>query len=731
VPSYRITTPDGKSYKVTAPEGQSYTPEQIMGLLSGQPKPKPITGDQYDEAWLANVAGLGFDVGDELLAGASAANKFIGGIADLGSQDAKRPSTFSADYTKELDRVRQSQAKLAETDSLGNILGKVAGGLPVAAVTGGPSMQIAAKLLPNAGKVAQAAAVGAGFGGAAGFGAGEGGVMNRLQSAGTGAVLGAGFGATVEGVVSPVVGNMMRYFGTKPTMFDPNTGNLTPQGQKFVIDYAKRAGLDPNQLSDDLQREMAKQAGTAAQGRALNPQQAVAMAEANSLPVKGPMTQGQLTQDPSLHLFESEAAKGRYGPTAQRAIQTTYDETQAALQANADAIRGQIAGISGRAATEPGMRGQAVQEALTVLRGDATREVDALYQAARQGGDAAIDGNAYRQGVQNIINDVVGDFDPASVPKVFNILSTLGKSAETEGAASALVSNVFRARRQFTSLQGEMGVEGAAAGAAKKALDKYLVDTMDQAAMSGDTATITRWREAIKAFREYATKFQGDDLIQTLTERGNFGAQLKVDPVDAVNVIFGRDDIGFVTRGGMTRDLRKLKEVLGDTSDAWKAIKEEAFLRFLRKSEGAMRPTEQAFSGAGFAKAWAEANTKSPHVLREMFTPEEINLISQFSRYAQRVTISPIGGVNTSNSGGAVVQFLQKFMGTSLVGPKVIAFLESTPLIRSITHTPDALKAAAAARGQVQSVALPASININPAVTPIGGQMSGRPNRRQ
>jgi hypothetical protein len=455
------------------------------------------------------------------------------------------------------------------------------------------------------------------------------------------------------------------------------------------------------------------------------------MAEANSLPVKGPMTQGQLTQDPSLHLFESEAAKGRYGPTAQRAIKTTYDETQAALQANADAIRAQVAGSSGRVATEPGMRGQAVQSALTTMKDDASKASRALYKAAERGGDAAIDSAAYRQGVQNVIGEVVDNYNLASIPKVAPILENLAKSAETEGTASRLVSSVFLTRRQLTSLQGEMGADGAAAGAAKKALDKYLVDNMDQAAISGDTKAVTRWRDAIAAYRQYATKFEGDDLIQKLTERGNFGAELKVDPVDAVNVIFGRDDIGFVTRGGMTRDLRKMKELLGDTSDAWKAIKEEAFLRFLRKSEGAMRPTEQAFSGAGFAKAWAEANTKSPHVLREMFTPEEMNLINQFSRYAQRVTIAPIGGVNTSNSGGAVVQFLQKFMGTNLVGPKVIAFLESTPLIRSITHMPDALKAAAAAKGQVQSVALPASININPAVTPLGGQMSGRPNRRQ
>jgi hypothetical protein len=666
----------------------------------------PITGNQYDEAWLANVTGLGFDVGDEAVAGVR--------------------SLMGGDYNKELSQIRESQRKLQEYDPFGNALGKVAGGLPVAAVTGGPAAQLAARVLPNAGRVAQAAAVGAGFGAGAGFGSGEGDFTNRIKSAGTGAVLGAGFGATVEGVVSPIVGNIIKYLGAKPNMFDPNTGAMTPQAMKFVADYAKRAGLDVNELSDQMQREMAAQAAAAGNGRALNPQQAIAMAEANSLPVKGPMTQGQLTQDPALQLFESEASKGRYGPSARGSIERTYAQTQEALQANADAIRGRVAGSTGGVATEPGMRGQTVQSALTGLRDKANTEVDALYSSARNGGDAAIDGSAYRQGVNNVVQDVVGNYHPSSIPKVYGILDGLAKSAETDGNASQLVSKVFLTRRQLTSLQGELGTEGAAAGAAKKALDRHLIDQMDQAAISGDATTITRWREAIKAYREYATKFEGDDLIQKLTERGNYGAELKVDPVDAVNVIFGRDDIGFVTRGGMTRDLKKLKMTLGDTSDAWKAIKEEAFLRFLRKSDGAMRPTERVFSGAGFAKAWQEANKESPHVLRELFTPEEMSLISQFSRYAQRVTISHPGGVNTSNSGGAIVQFMQKMLGSKIVGPKVIAFFESTPVLKGLTQVPDAMNAAASARPRVESVALPAYVNINPAVNPLGGQASGR-----
>ncbi len=735
MPTYEITAPDGSVYEIDAPEGSSEADAVsfLQSTLTKQPKPKPITGDQYDEAWLANVAGLGFEVGDELLAGASAANKFISGIADLGSQDAKKPSSFSADYTKELDRVRQSQAKLAEYYPVGNVLGKVAGGLPVAVATGGPATQLAARLLPNAGRVGQAAAVGAGFGGAAGFGSGEGGTLNRLASAGVGATLGAGFGATVEGVVSPVVGKLVQYFGKQPSMFDPNTGNLSPQGMKLVADYAQKAGLNVNELSDDLQRELAKQAASAGKARALNPQQAAAMAEANTLPVKGPMTQGQLSQDPELQLFESEAFKGRYGQQARDAIDSTYGQIREALDANAQAIQARLGGAAPGTvnASEPATRGQAIQSALAGMKDTAKKESSALYKAARDGGDAAIDPSAYRQAVQSVIGDVVDNYNLASIPKVAPILEDLAKSAETQGSASRLVSSVFRTRQQLTALQGEIDANGGAAGAAKKALDKYLIDTMDQAAMSGDDAAVSRWREAIKAYREYATKFEGDDLIQKLTERGNYGVDLKVAPEDAVNVIFGRDGIGFVSKGNMTFDLKKMRTALGEDSPAWKALKEEAFLRFMRKADGAMRPTDQGFSGAGFAKAWQKANKESPHVLRELFTNEERTLISQFARYAQRVTISHSGGVNTSNTGGAVGLMLKKVLGSQIVGPKVIAFLEATPLLKGFTQLPDAVKAAGLAQGKVQTTAIPAFARVNPAVTPLGGQSAGRNNRRQ
>lgn len=710
MPTYRVTMPDGKEFEVTSPDDREMSEDEILSALGqGQPKKPKITAQEYDNAWLANVAGLGTSLGDEFLAGVGSVFR-----PDMG------------DYSKQLGTIRDSQRKLSEYDPAGSIVSNVVGGIPTAFL-GGPATSAVSKLLPSVGKVGNAAVTGAGFGAVSGFGSGEGGLRNRVGSAGVGAVLGAGAGATLEGVVAPLAGKLL-YSKSAPAMFNQNTGNLTPQGMKFVAEYAKQNKLDIDELTTELQREIAAQASTAGKTRALNPQQAIALAEAQSLPVKAPMTQGQLTQDPMQYLFESEAAKGRFGEMARNPIQKVYDAQQEVLQANAAAIRNQVAGLKPGvdAVSEPGMRGQAIQSALASLRDNENEAVRALYQAARRGGDAAIDGTAYRQGVQNVLLDVAEDFSPDSVPKVTSILRQLSANADNQGSADTLVSSVFRARRNLTSLQGEFGtVEGAAAGRAKQALDKYLIDTMDEAAISGDAGAIDRWREAIKAFRAYATKFEGDDLIQTLTERGNTGSSLKVDPVDAVNVIFGRDAVGFVGKGGLTRDLKKMRDVLGDDSAAWKALKEEAFLRFLRKSDGAMRPTEQAFSGANFSKAWNDAQKNSPHILRVLFTKDEQNLISQFARYAQRVTVAPTGGVNTSNTTGAAMMFLQKLLGSKFAGPKLEQFLQTTPVLKGLVQIPDAYRAGAAAQPVVQSTVIPSTARIRPELTALAGQNAG------
>ena len=151
MPKYRITAPDGKTYNVTTPEGQDVNPEAILGALKAHTTPKPMSQDEYGTAKAANMAGLGFGVGDEVLAGLGSVFR-----QDLGN------------YDEQLKYIRGSQDKLNREDFGASITSNLIGGIPAALATGGPAAGLVAKLLPNVGRVGNAAITGAGFGAAAG-----------------------------------------------------------------------------------------------------------------------------------------------------------------------------------------------------------------------------------------------------------------------------------------------------------------------------------------------------------------------------------------------------------------------------------------------------------------------------------------------------------------------------------------------------------------------------------
>jgi len=709
VPKYRITAPDGKTYNVTVPEGQDVNPEAILGALKARTTPKPMSQDEYGTAKAANMAGLGFGVGDEVLAGLGSVFR-----QDLGN------------YDEQLKYIRGSQDKLNREDFGASITSNLIGGIPAAIATGGPAAGFVSKVLPNVGRVGNAAVTGAGFAGAAGFGSGEGGVQNRAVSAALAAPIGAGLGATVEGVVSPAVSRFITYLRGKPQLIDPATKQLTQQGQQI----AQRAGIDPDQLSVQMQREFADTAQRATSPQALN--QAGVIAEAGSLPVPVKLTQGQVDLLPEQQMLESQMAKDAYGRLAGERMRSAFSAQDEALQGNMEAIRARITG--GTQFAEPGQRGLAIQQPLAQMRDAAEENVRSLYTASRQGQDASIEPGTYRQAVQNIIGDVTDNFAPADIPKVFSKLEGMQKASMQAGSSETLVSSVFRTRRQLVSLQAEGGAEGAAAGAAKRSLDNWLVNSLDEAAISGDKEAINRARQAISAFRDYKTKFDGEDLVSKLVERDQFSSTLKNDPETAISVIFGRSDTGFFSKANVARDLVKMKGLLGENSEGWKALKDEALTRILRSSDGGVLPDSRGFSGAKLVKTWQAATDKHPEVLRQLFTEQERALISQFVRVAQRVTTTVPGGSNTSNTSAGLMQAVRRMFSSAVFGPKLAALIDSTPVLKGLQDIAYEMKATRSAIGQMQVGAQPTLPlgQVSPqadaalrAAVPLGAQMGG------
>jgi hypothetical protein len=242
-------------------------------------------------------------------------------------------------------------------------------------------------------------------------------------------------------------------------------------------------------------------------------------------------------------------------------------------------------------------------------------------------------------------------------------------------------------------------VEATAAGQARRQLDQFLNTAIDEDLIAGDPSVVELWRRAIASRRELATRFQGGDLIEKLVARDGNG--LKLDPVGAMNLVFGQSNAGFVSKSGMLRGLERLRDELGPTSQSWNSLREEAFLRLARSGEGATQPTGRDFSGANFSKAWETMQAKSPEVVRVLFSQEERNMISQFSRVANRMTTNVRGGNNTSNTSAGIAQLVKRMWASAFMGPRMAALFESLPLVRGLSNVGADLRATATVRGGI------------------------------
>lgn len=145
-----------------------------------------------------------------------------------------------------------------------------------------------------------------------------------------------------------------------------------------------------------------------------------------------------------------------------------------------------------------------------------------------------------------------------------------------------------------------------------------------------------------------------------------------------------------------------------------------------------MQPTGRDFSGANFAKAWETMQSKSPEVVRVLFSQEERNLISQFARVANRVTTNVRGGNNTSNTSAGVAQLVKRVWASAFMGPRMAALLESLPLVRGVSNIGADLRVTAAVRGGIPTGLQPAAPTeaVTRAVPALAGTAGQAVNQR-
>lgn len=399
----------------------------------------------------------------------------------------------------------------------------------------------------------------------------------------------------------------------------------------------------------------------------VRPVDAVHAAIAQTQPVPIPMSKGQMSGQPSEQMTENAALRGADG-VGPAAVARGFQQTQQnAIRQNVSQIG---ADIAGGAPVARGQGGQAVSADLNAAYDAAKTKVNSAYDTARDVGYGAHLPASETPVLGANLRQAVRDYDPATVPAVTRELDRV----DTLSAPTA--QDLFDTRSRLSNLRASNdGVTAGAAGKAVNALDGYISDAVDKDLFTGDPNAVAAWRNAIGQRRQFGQTFEGNNLVQSLTERSGGASTLKVPPEDAANLIFGRSALGFIGRQGMTRDLSNLRDTLGADSASWNALRAEAWQRIAGAGEGAMEGGTPQLSGAKLATAWNRAKTSDPSVIGTLFTPEERATIDRFVATTQRATTPVRGGDNPSNSAITMRSFLAlPFVRTAVAGLHVIPF---------------------------------------------------------
>lgn len=696
---FELTTPDGARYKVTAEnEQQAYA--ALQKLLASQPAQQPEPG-------MLERAG-------NWLTGANR-DENIGGPLSLelpmtSGQSAQLTALMAT--TMSPDRLKSGLQKIEpdvqfREDSRGNLVALWPRKDERGMVTGyqqfypNPAGLDLTDVMRVSGAVAAATPIGRGLkmvgmpatgllGGAA-IGATEVALVEGASSQLSGAPFkvsdipyGAAGGAAGELLGRAVQGLVAMARRVGPTAVVDASGKLLPK----YADLVRNAGLDPDQVSAAVAAEITNLVRSGVSGDA-----AAVSALSSGLPTPVPMTRGQLSGSGGQQLFEDMVSKGAYGELAAAPMNIQRQKQKEALLQNLDQILERLGPNAAPIARGEG--GIAAQESLVASREAAKKEASRLYDEARAA-PAVVEPDATMQIADSMRSAYRSGFSPRTAPTVAALLDDFDNVA-----ASGDIKSMMQWREQVTGLRkGAPTVESAAAGKVIEQFDNSIKDAIDNALLYGDADAVAKWGKAISNYADFASTWKNKGgILNLLTEevKRDGSRMLKVAPEQAADVVFGATVGGLATKTGLPRDLITLQRNL--PKEQWDALRQEAFIRLMDTSKGAMRGGQQEVSGVNFKKAWENLRDKNPGVTNALFSRDEQQLFQQFADVAARATNTLANTSNTAAAAAGIIQTIAAKVG----GTGLAQFLLRVPVAKGLSQAYGGARAVAATRPGIPS----------------------------
>lgn len=615
------------------------TKADVMAKYQAKTQPAPRYGPdkygigEYDRTFgPAVVRGFRDTVQGLMQLGAAAGNK-VGLVSDQSVTDLNK-------YVDDSLKSYEAEHGGKPGSTTGRVLGGIVATGPVnAIVPGGGS---ASKVVQTLSNVVKGSTVGA----TQATGEGDSRALNTAVGAGVG-----GFAPYIAKLLSAPASWVMRKAGIgepvgvvgsdtftrqEPRMGSQSSPELTPQVQAEL----RQAGIDWNTLGDSVKKQFYDDAMKATNAVALKPAEQLRLSQANTLPVKVPMSQGNLTQDFAQNQFEAETAKNALAGKPLQDLQTAQS---AAFRDNFKALQTRIA----PAPDSEQASGKSVVSALEKGRASLKGVVDQAYQAARE--DPAI-GNQVSMGpVQEWL---------ATNKPVFGTVKELG-SAQAElkrlgafgkDAQPLTVENVEQYRQFLNTLR-----QSPDARVQKFVGD--LIDKVDESVLSSGNSDLFKNARFAAALKNATYKDQGivDSLLKMTSRTDRSIAYEDVWKTSVVN-----SDINSLKQLKNTLMVGP-KKVEAAGGAAWKDLQGQTvqYLEDAAKSASVGENGMPIFNANKFDKA---LRTIGNEKLQILFGKEAETLYTL--RDVMKTTMRPDGTVNRSNTASALGNMVQKTLGS-------------------------------------------------------------------
>lgn len=434
------------------------------------------------------------------------------------------------------------------------------------------------------------------------------------------------------------------------------SGTLTQIGR----DLAQQAGLDPDQITPQLVRELESSARQATSAALPDEQLPGAIQrQALSQRFKVPLTRGETVDDYAQQSLEENLRRMDVTTKAGNIMRTAEQESAARLRGES--------GESGfgllkreivpRPAADISDAGQQVIGQTQAQAAAAKSAYQGAYRTAREAG-AALDARNYKQFLtetENVLKDAV-DYDPNLYPQTAKVIENLrgrlvfmeetGREAPRKIPLAKLenIRKIINAQWKSADATDRMGLD-----VLRNQFDEMVNGALDEGRVVGDKSAVDAWNKGRELYSRYQDLYRPNPKSGQAEKSAGRVVEnwLKSDSVTGEEVIRQA-----VNNKALTT---RLLAINGADSPAHTALKQGTL-------EYVFRPALKADSisprliDSQYKRFFEGANKEQ---MRAIFSPKELSAISEFVLLS-RAKIPQQGVVNFSNTGNVLIKAVQQ-----------------------------------------------------------------------